>query len=101
MKIINEKNFDSEIEKGKVLVDFFATWCAPCRMMGQILEGVDEELGEDTKIVKVDVDECEKLSRKYGILSIPTLIFFKDGEMKLKHVGVMQEDEIKEELAKL
>lgn len=101
MKIINEKNFDSEIGKGKVLVDFFATWCAPCRMMGQILEGVDEELGEDIKIVKVDVDECEKLSRKYGILSIPTLIFFKDGEMKLKHVGVMQEDEIKETLANL
>lgn len=101
MKIIEEKDFEEEIKSGKVVVDFFATWCAPCRMMGQILEGLEESLNEDEKIIKVDVDDCEKLSRRFGVLSIPTLIFFKDGEMKLKNVGVMQEEEVRKILDNL
>lgn len=101
MKIIEEKDFEEEIKSGKVIVDFFASWCAPCRMMGQILERFEEGLGDDEKIIKVDVDDCEKLSRKFGVLSIPTLIFFKDGEMKLKQVGVMQEDELRDKLNSL
>lgn len=100
MKVIKEEDFEKEISEGKVIVDFYATWCMPCRMMGQILERMESSL-QDTKIVKVDVDECEQLSRRFGILSIPTIIFFKNGEMTLKHVGIMQEEEIKEELAKL
>lgn len=101
MKIIEEKDFENEIKSGKVVVDFFATWCQPCRMMGQILERFEENLNEDEKIIKIDVDECESLSRKFGILSIPTIIFFKDGEMKLKNVGIMQEDEVRKTLDNL
>ena len=92
MKIINEKEFANEIKEGVVLVDFFATWCGPCRMMSQILEEVDRELDGKGKIVKVDVDQNENLARKFGVMSIPTLVLFKDGKMVSKNVGVMQKN---------
>ena len=94
MEIIRQKDFEKTIEKGLVIVDFFVTWCAPCRMMGMILEEVEEECGGDVKIVKIDVDNDEKLARSYGIMSIPTLIFFKDGKELDKHIGLMQKDRI-------
>lgn len=93
MKIINEKEFEKEIQEGTVLVDFFATWCMPCRMMSQILEEVDRELDGKGKIVKVDVDLNENLARKFGVMSIPTLVLFKDGKMVSKNVGVMQKND--------
>lgn len=92
MKIINEKEFENEIKEGTVLVDFFATWCMPCRMMSQILEEVDRELDGKGKIVKVDVDQNENLAKKFGVMSIPTLVLFKDGKMVSKNVGVMQKN---------
>lgn len=101
MKIIEEKDFEEEVKSGKVIVDFFATWCMPCKMMGQIFERMEETLNPDEKIIKVDVDECENLSRKFGVLSIPTLVFFKDGQMISKHVGLMQEEEVREILDKM
>lgn len=101
MKIIEEKDFEEEVKSGKVVVDFFATWCMPCKMMGQIFERMEDSLKSDEKIIKVDVDECEKLSRRFGVLSIPTLVFFKDGQMVSKHVGLMQEEEVREELDKM
>lgn len=93
MKIINEKEFEKEIQEGTVLVDFFATWCMPCRMMSQILEEVDRELDGKGKIVKVDVDQNENLAKKFGVMSIPTLVLFKDGKMASKNVGVMQKND--------
>ena len=93
MKIINEKEFENEIKEGVVLVDFFATWCAPCRMMGAILEEVDKELGGKGKIVKVDVDKNKKLAKQFAVMSIPTLVLFKDGQMVSRNVGVMQKQE--------
>lgn len=93
MKIINEKEFEKEIQEGAVLVDFFATWCMPCRMMSQILEEVDRELDGKGKIVKVDVDQNENLAKKFGVMSIPTLVLFKDGKMVSKNVGVMQKND--------
>ena len=93
MKIINEKEFENEIKEGVVLVDFFATWCAPCRMMGAILEEVDKELEGKGKIVKVDVDQNEKLAKQFAVMSIPTLVLFKDGQMVSRNVGVMQKQE--------
>lgn len=93
MKIINENEFEKEIKEGTVLVDFFATWCMPCRMMSQILEEVDRELDGKGKIVKVDVDQNENLARKFGVMSIPTLVLFKDGKMVSKNVGVMQKND--------
>lgn len=88
MKIVEEKDFESEIKTGVSLVDFYASWCGPCRIMGDILEDIAEELGEQVNVFKVNVDEAETLSRSYGIMSIPTLIIFKEGEMKEKHIGI-------------
>ncbi len=100
MEIIKEKDFEKVTKSGTVVVDFFATWCGPCRMMAPILEEAQKELGEKAKIVKVDVDESEKLAQKFGIMSIPTLIFFKDGEVKDKHIGLMMKDEFLETVEK-
>ena len=100
MKIIEEKDFQEEIKEGVVLVDFFATWCMPCRMMAQILEEVDEEVSSYAKIVKVDVDQSENLAKSFGVMSIPTLILFKNGEMVEKHVGVMQKNQCVELIKK-
>ena len=92
MKIITEKEFDNEVKEGIVLVDFFATWCGPCKMMAMTLEEIDKELGDKVKIVKVDVDEDENLARKFGIMSIPTLLLYVDGKIYEKHVGLWQKD---------
>ena len=100
MKVINENEFKQYVEdaKGVVLVDFYATWCGPCRMLAPILEELSEEV--ETPIYKVDVDECENLSRRFGILSIPTMIFFKNGEQLDKITGLRTKDEIKNLLDK-
>ena len=98
MKILNENEFEQYVEnsQGLVLVDFFATWCGPCRMLAPFLEDLSEEV--ETPIYKIDVDECENLSRKFGILSIPTMIFFKDGELVEKITGLRTKQEIKKML---
>ena len=93
MKIINQSDFENEIKEGVVLVDFFATWCGPCRMMGVILEEVDKEIEGKAKIVKIDVDQNQDLARRFGVMSIPTLILFKNGQMVQKSVGVMQKNQ--------
>ncbi len=92
MEILNEKNFNEKTEKGVVVVDFFANWCGPCRMMSPILEDVQEELKDKVKIYKVDVDESENLARKFGVMSIPSIFIFKDGEMVDKSVGLIMKD---------
>lgn len=96
MKIITEKEFDNEVKEGIVLVDFFATWCGPCRMMGMTLEEIEKEVGDKVKIVKVDVDEDENLARRFGIMSIPTLLLYVDGKVYEKHVGLWQKDTLVE-----
>ena len=93
MQILNNKTFDNAIKEGIVVVDFFATWCGPCRMMAPILEDLQEELGDNVKIYKVDVDESEALARKFGIMSIPTIIIFENGEQREKHIGLWQHDD--------
>ncbi len=100
MKIIKENEFEKEIKEGVTLVDFFATWCMPCRMMGQILEDIAQGVEGKVKIVKVDVDENPNLARQYGVMSIPTLIIFKDGKEQEKHIGVWQYEDCIETLKK-
>lgn len=100
MKIVKENEFKEETGSGVVLVDFFATWCMPCRMMAQILEDVAEELAGKAKIIKVDVDESPNLAKQFGVMSIPTLVIFKDGEEQEKHIGVWQYEDCTDAIKK-
>ena len=93
MKTIRENEFENEIKQGVTLVDFYATWCGPCRVMGGILEDIDDALDGQANIIKIDVDECPSLARSFGVMSIPTLMIFKDGQLKEKHVGIWDQDE--------
>ena len=80
------------------LVDLWAPWCGPCRTMGAILEELADEVGDSTKIFKVDVDENGPLAGQYGVRSIPTLLIFKNGELSETMVGITQKDELKAKL---
>lgn len=92
--IKSEKEFDEIIKKDKVIVDFYAEWCGPCKMLSPILEKVSDELKLDT--YKVNVDDVEEVARRYGIMSIPTVMIFSKGKEVNKHVGYMEEEELKE-----
>lgn len=86
IKELTEENFDEEIKQGLVLVDFYAIWCGPCKMMHPILEQLKDLYGE-IKIIKVNVDNHEELTRKYGVMSIPTILLFNDGKLVEKNIG--------------
>ena len=87
----NGEDFN-EIIKNKVLVDFYATWCGPCRMLAPLLEKVSS----DIKVVKVDVDKYPELARQCGVMSMPTLIIFEDGEEIKKNIGFIPEPKLRE-----
>ena len=82
-----DQNFAQEISSGLVLVDFWAAWCGPCKMIAPVLEELDAEMGSEVKIVKVDVDNNPSTAAEYQIMSIPSLLLFKDGEVVGKTVG--------------
>lgn len=84
---LNQQNFDEITSKGVVLVDFWATWCGPCKMMAPNVEEIATEYKGKVTVGKVDVDECQELATRFGIMSIPTLIVFKYGEKKEVLVG--------------
>lgn len=77
------------------LVDFFATWCAPCKAMHPVLEQLKEDVGEEIRIIKIDVDKNQALSNAYGIQSIPTLMLFKSGKMQWRQSGAMRLPDLK------
>lgn len=83
---LNNENFDKEIENGLVLVDFYATWCGPCKMMHPVLDDLSNN-NHDLKIIKVDTDKYPELARNYAVMSIPTIILFNDGQIINKNVG--------------
>lgn len=101
MEIIhgNESDFDSLVSNGLVLVDFYADWCGPCRMLASQLEAIKDDRN-DTKIVKINVDEAHELAKKYGIMSIPTLLLFKNGQVINKHIGYISKDMLIEMIGK-
>ncbi len=84
---LNEQNFDEVTSKGVALVDFWATWCGPCKMMAPNVDDIATQYKGRVAVGKVDVDECPSLAERFGIMSIPTLIVFKDGEKKEVLVG--------------
>ena len=98
---LNEQNFDEKISNTSktVLVDFFATWCGPCKMLAPTLEQVKDEVGDKVEVYKVDIDECMDIAKKFGIMSVPTMIIFKDGQEVNRLVGLRSKAFILEALS--
>ncbi|AUW97189.1 thioredoxin [Streptococcus pluranimalium] len=101
-QVVTDATFEQETAQGLVLVDFWATWCGPCLMQAPILEQLSQEFDEDElKIVKMDVDENPNTAQSFGIMSIPTLLFKKDGQVVKQVAGVHTKDQIKAIVAEL
>jgi thioredoxin 1 len=94
--IFTEKNFEQEVLKasGVVLVDLFATWCAPCKMLSPVIDKISNQYEGKIKVGKIDIDENMGLAQKYGVQSIPTLLFFKDGKVEHSLLGVQTQESI-------
>lgn len=95
---ITQSQFDEAVAKGKVVVDFWATWCGPCKMQGALIEEKLVPAHPEIEVVKVDVDQEPELAARFGVMSIPTLLFYRDGAKVGESVGLTKVDEI---LAKL
>jgi len=91
-----DETFSTETSEGVVLVDFWAQWCGPCKMIAPVLEELDAELDGKAKIVKLDIDENQETTSKFGIMSIPTLVVFKNGELVDKTVGFQPKEALAE-----
>ena len=90
IKYLEKENMNDVIKNGVWLVDFYADWCGPCKMLGNVLESID------ANILKINVDTHEEISIKYGVMSIPTICFFKNGELKEKIIGFRNKEEIEQ-----
>ncbi|NGX44757.1 MAG: Thioredoxin [Candidatus Anoxychlamydiales bacterium] len=96
IKMLDESNFSKEIESGVTLIDFFAEWCGPCRMLAPVVEEVATSLKDKASFGKVDIDKQVKLATEYQVTSIPTLVLFKEGKEVDRIVGLRDEKALKE-----
>ena len=101
IKHVSDNSFDQDVLKSQnpVLVDFWAEWCGPCKMIAPVLEDIAKEHGERLQIAKLNVDDNPNVARRYDVMSIPTLIVFSDGEVKKRLVGAKGKAQLLEELA--
>ena len=98
-KIATNTSFDGLLADEKlVIVDFWATWCGPCRMLSPLLDEVEEEMADKITVVKVNVDDADEIAMRYRIMSIPTLLFFKNGQLVDKSVGAMPKSALVEKI---
>jgi thioredoxin 1 len=98
--VLTEANFEEEALKSElpVLIDFWASWCGPCRMVSPIVDELSDELAGSVKVCKVNVDEQSGLAAKYGVMSIPTLLLMKNGEVAATSVGARPKEDIRKQL---
>ncbi|MFA6098923.1 MAG: thioredoxin [Patescibacteria group bacterium] len=101
--IFTDQNFESEVLKSDkpVLVDFWATWCGPCKMQGPIVEELAKELEGKAKVGKLEVDQNPQMAQKFGVMSIPTLAIFKNGKIAWQGIGLHQKGKLTEEVSKI
>ena len=95
---LKEEKYEELVKEGLVVVDFYATWCGPCKMIGPVLEELSQEL--EIKVVKVDVDEHLEIAKNFAIMSVPTILIYKNNEIVDKLIGFMPKDELKEKIMK-
>lgn len=100
---VTDKNFNEEVLQSEkpVLVDFWATWCGPCQMLGPVVEELSEEMGDKMKIVKLEVDSNPETAEKYEIMSVPSLKVFKNGKVVKEFTGLQNKEILKKELENL
>ena len=95
IKILNDENFEAGVAQGVVLVDFYADWCGPCRMLTPVVEELAKEMAGKASVVKVDTDQSVNTAAKHEVTSIPTLILFKDGQVVKRVVGLKDLDSLR------